>query len=314
MHVAIIRALVCCILFVNSALWSKEWHGIVPLHSRRSEVDRVLGPPIDRSGSLYETKDEKVFIWYSDEPCHKGISELWNVPKDTVLSITLYPKRRMSISDLNLNPAKYKRVHDTHVQDIVYYVDDEEGVKIESNASAGEVELVNSSTYGPSAKDKYLRCPGAAALSGGDVAGSHPRKFDEYSGLSFEDEKARLDNFAIYLQKHVPDYKGYIIVYAGRRSRSSEARRRAKRAKNYLVKQRGIDSGRIVTIYGGRREKVEVELYALPRGISAPTPNPTIDTSAQLARRSNLSKTSWGSIDGPVTIHLAGRLRLRLVR
>src|ERR1700682_866381 len=100
MHVAIIRALVCCILFVNSALWSKEWQGIVPLHSRRSEVDRALGPPIDRSGSLYETKNEKVFIWYSDEPCHKGISELWNVPKDTVLSITLYPKRRMSISDL----------------------------------------------------------------------------------------------------------------------------------------------------------------------------------------------------------------------
>ena len=40
------------------------------------------------------------------------------------------------------------------------------------------------------------------------------RKFDEYSGISVEDEKARLDNFASYLLKNGPQLKGYIIVYA----------------------------------------------------------------------------------------------------
>lgn len=100
------------------------------------------------------------------------------------------------------------------------------------------------------------------------------RKFDEYSDLSFEDEKARLDNFAIYLQKDQPTLKGYIIVYAGQNTPSGEAQARAKRAKDYLVKVRGIRAGRIVTIDGGCRDQLEVELYALPSSVSPPTPTP----------------------------------------
>src|SRR6266508_3752593 len=39
--------------------------------------------------------------------------------------------------------------------------------------------------------------------------------FDSYGAISWELEKAHLDNFAIALQ-HDPDSIGYIIVYAGR--------------------------------------------------------------------------------------------------
>lgn len=269
----IIRAIVYSILLVNSPSWSKEWRGITPLHSTRTDVERVLGASVDPSGFTYETDNEKVSIWYSDGPCKKGVSELWNVPKDTVLSITTYPKRKMSISDLNLDPAKYRRIRDPHLDEIVEYVNDDDGVQIEASAMMGRIEMVTSITYRPSAKDRHLRCPGASVLSGKEPADGHISKFDEYSDLSFEDEKARLDNFAIYLQNK-PEFKGYIIVYAGRSARSGEVQAHAKRAKDHLVKVRGIEAARIITIDGGCRDRLEVELYALPAAMSPPTPNP----------------------------------------
>lgn len=45
------------------------------------------------------------------------------------------------------------------------------------------------------------------------------RKFDEYGDINFEDEKARLDNFAVQLQNE-PSARGYIIAYSGRRKKS----------------------------------------------------------------------------------------------
>ncbi len=46
------------------------------------------------------------------------------------------------------------------------------------------------------------------------------RKFDEYGNISFADEQARLDNFAIQLQNE-PGAQGYIIAHAGRSRRAA---------------------------------------------------------------------------------------------
>lgn len=99
------------------------------------------------------------------------------------------------------------------------------------------------------------------------------RKFDEYGNINRDDEKARLDNFAIQMQQE-PDAQGYIIVYAGRRSRPGDAQKRADRAREYLVNLRGIDARRIVTLDGGTREDLTVELWLVPTGAPAPTPRP----------------------------------------
>jgi hypothetical protein len=99
------------------------------------------------------------------------------------------------------------------------------------------------------------------------------RKFDEFGNINRDDEKARLDNFAIQLQQE-PDAKGYIIVYAGRRGRPGDAQKRAARARDYLVGMRGIDASRIVTLDGGTREDLTVELWLVPTGAPVPTPRP----------------------------------------
>src|SRR6266496_2215459 len=262
---------VCMALIVVGFSQAKGWRGIVPLHSTRAEVERLLGAPRESRGvaSTYETNAERVLVFYSAGQCKEGTSNVWNVPRDTVLSLTVHPNAKLLVDDLRLDKTKYERVPDYHVQSVVYYFNKEEGVRISARALEREGENVDSITYEPAAKDSYLRCSNSSAQRADPNEKEYLiRKFDEYSDLSFEDEKARLDNFAIYLQKSEPEFKGYIIVYAGQGMPSSEALTRAKRAKDYLVKVRSIEAARIVTIDGGCREKLEVELYALPKSMS----------------------------------------------
>jgi hypothetical protein len=91
-------------------------------------------------------------------------------------------------------------------------------------------------------------------------------KFDEYGNIRFNDEKARLDNFAIQLQNQ-PNAQGYYIVYG---SCAGEGQARADRAKDYLVNNRGIDASRIVIVDGGCRADLGVELWIVPSGADAP--------------------------------------------
>lgn len=94
-----------------------------------------------------------------------------------------------------------------------------------------------------------------------------PRVFDQYSGLTFREEKERLDNLASQLLIE-PDTKTYIIAYAGRRSRAGEVQARVRRARKYLITHGGIDAERIVFADGGTREDLTFELYIMPRNLS----------------------------------------------
>jgi hypothetical protein len=92
-------------------------------------------------------------------------------------------------------------------------------------------------------------------------------KFDEYGDIRFNDEKARLDNFAIQLQNQ-PGSNATIIVYG---SCAGEGQTRADRARDYLVNTRGIDAGRITTIDGGCSSDLKVQLWIVPAGATPPT-------------------------------------------
>lgn len=94
-----------------------------------------------------------------------------------------------------------------------------------------------------------------------------PVKFDEYGNITFNDEKARLDNYAIQLQND-PTSTGTIIAYG---SCAGEAQARADRARDYLVNTRGIDASRLTTLDGGCRDALTVELWVVPSGATAPT-------------------------------------------
>jgi hypothetical protein len=97
-----------------------------------------------------------------------------------------------------------------------------------------------------------------------------PAKFDKFSDIARNDEKARLDNFAIELHND-PSATGYVIVYP-RQGRTGDGQNRANRIVDYLVSSRGIDARRIVTILGSTRPELGVELWICPQGCKPPTP------------------------------------------
>jgi hypothetical protein len=98
-----------------------------------------------------------------------------------------------------------------------------------------------------------------------------PRRFDEYGNIRFNDEKARLDNFAIQLQNE-PGSTATIIAYG---TCAGEGQTRGDRAKDYLVNTRGIEAGRITVVDGGCRADLTVQLWVVPQGAN----QPAVDTS-----------------------------------
>ncbi|MCW5959165.1 MAG: hypothetical protein KIS76_03330 [Pyrinomonadaceae bacterium] len=100
-------------------------------------------------------------------------------------------------------------------------------------------------------------------------------KFDEFESKAFDDDKARLDSFAVQLQNS-PDAQGYIIMYQGTDTNSIKNRNvdlLSKRTLDYLVNTRGIDPSRIVITKWGNRPTTTYELWLIPPGAKTPVPN-----------------------------------------
>ncbi|MFZ0062320.1 MAG: hypothetical protein WAL47_09810 [Pyrinomonadaceae bacterium] len=117
-----------------------------------------------------------------------------------------------------------------------------------------------------------------------------PTKFDEYGNIRFNDEKARLDNYAIALQND-PTAQGTIIAYG---SCEGEGQARADRAKNYLVNTRGIDAGRLTAVDGGCREDLTVQLWVVPSGATAPAASESSVTPCPQCKRAGRRRARRG--------------------
>jgi len=101
------------------------------------------------------------------------------------------------------------------------------------------------------------------------------KPFDQFQSVAFDDDKARFDNLAIELQ-NAPDSQAYIIIYAGRTSRTGQADMLGRRTMDYLVNQRGVDARRIIIINGGYRDTDFFEIWICPPGANPPQPTPTV--------------------------------------
>jgi hypothetical protein len=233
--------------------YGKEWRGIIPLHSTRQDVIRILGLPND--SGLYNLSDAVVLISYSTGMCKEG--GVWNVPRDTVLTISISPREALEISNLSLNFNRYQVVADKHLSGILYYNNAEEGVHITTDR-----QTVRSIDYLPPAKDEYLRCakpPARLVTKDGRTIESHSR-FDSYGRLPFNEEKQHLDFFGRRLRDFV-GAMGYIVVYNTDGMSAREALLRANRAKEYLRRNHRVRDNSIDIVRGGKRKEFTLELY-----------------------------------------------------
>ncbi|HKO44538.1 MAG TPA: hypothetical protein VJU84_14765 [Pyrinomonadaceae bacterium] len=190
-------ALICILVLLMrvTATSPQGWRGIVPLHSTRADVERLLGLG-SNSGpvSIYKTANESVYVEYATDRC-KGSVPGWNVTAGAVLQLTVTSKKEQLFSDLGLDLERFTKSYDDAMN--AYYTNVSEGIKY-TVSSNGAVESVS---YIPSERDSDLRCRGFPPYTG---VTNNQRMFGSYGDLSWEDEKARLDNFAIHLQHTIP--------------------------------------------------------------------------------------------------------------
>ncbi len=261
------------ILLCAATAEAKGWRGIVPLHSTRSQVEQLLGPPteqINEYSVVYKTPNETVLIDYAQgRPC--GIGEKysrWRVARNTVTSIFITPVPGSPLFQLSIDESRYKRFIVGHLSETRYV-----------NAREGETltvfgNEVRSISYFAAADDSHLECPG---LPKADRTNCEyvPDPFESLGNISFEQEKFILDNFYVALTEKKAI--AYLIAYGGKRARPNEAKKRADRAKRYLVTVRHFPDDRIKVLDGGYHEKRELDLYVVIAGACPPTPFPTVD-------------------------------------
>lgn len=120
----------------------------------------------------------------------------------------------------------------------------------------------------------------------------HEAISESFGNIRFDDAKARLDNFVIQLfnlKEKEPEWRGYIVVYAGRRSYLGKAQFKANCFKNYLVRVRKMDPGSLFAADGGFREEMQVELYVGRSDYYPPALMPTISSKKVKIIRRRLS-------------------------
>lgn len=121
--------------------------------------------------------------------------------------------------------------------------------------------------------------------------------FDSYGAIRWEDEKARLDNFAIQL---LNDEKalGFILVYDQTGGCPGETRARAERAKRYLVNHRGVRWNQVIWRRDGYTRDIYTYLVIAPHGAYVPRPF--------------YGSSSGPEVDGPMT--RACKLKLQKIK
>lgn len=243
---------------------AKGWKGIVPLHSDRADVEKLLGAPTGECKCFYDTGSETIRVEYSKAPC-VGYPSGWNVSADKVLTLRVRPNQPVKFTDLQLIESKfYKAADDTFTR---YYSSRADGVQYTVSWDG----MVQAVTYIPSSNDSALRCPCFPRL---DESTQRSNSFDEFQLGSVDDTLARLDNYIIALLNE-KRWTGYILLYTGREVRSKRMFAYKTSIKRHLLQRRAVPPKRIKLIDGGYRDRPEMELYLLTEGLSPPEPRET---------------------------------------
>jgi hypothetical protein len=157
----------CLLLILSAVSQAKDWRGLVPLHSSRGDVEKLLGPPHPPPGdgaraytmhegrSIYFIEEGEIYIVYTNGKDSEWFDCGGKVPSGTVLLIQVTPKKEMTLRDLHLDENRLKRFDPAEPKGIGYegYLDEEDGIIVRTYK--GRIEEI---CYIAAAKDKHL-CP-----------------------------------------------------------------------------------------------------------------------------------------------------------
>jgi hypothetical protein len=135
---------------------NEGWSGIMPLHSTRADVIRLLGDPdfSNQIRAIYALEKEDVYIVFAtDQPFFPDCVK--QLPDDTVLLIKITPRTEIRLTDLKLDEKKFEKFDPSDPPNLGFegYVNEDEGIII--RAIKGRVDQI---CYIAAARDRHL-CP-----------------------------------------------------------------------------------------------------------------------------------------------------------
>lgn len=151
------------VIWICSSTGSAEsWRGIVPLKSTRSDVENILSAsaPGNDFTVTYHLKKEKVIVNYSRGRCEETDASKWDVAKDTVLSLSVYPIENFFMSDLAEDLTLFERIPGGKDQPETFrYINATDGmsVYVDSNTWSSKETIIRLGYFPPS-HDDSLKC------------------------------------------------------------------------------------------------------------------------------------------------------------
>jgi len=130
MKLIISVVIISLFLSVASAQSSAGWKGIIPFHSTKQDVEKLLGKPTV-SDITYNVNGQRVTFIYSPGPCTRGQLLGWNVPFDTVLTIIVAPAESVKYEDLQMDKSGFEFRQNAESKSVVYYVNVSKGIVVE---------------------------------------------------------------------------------------------------------------------------------------------------------------------------------------
>lgn len=135
-----------------------DWRKLTPLQSTRADVERLLGRSNEAYFADYTLEEGSLSVIYSSGPCRPDRKGGWNVPENVVVGLSFSPKNKKRVSELNLDPKKFRKVvgggvGGGDVGGVLFYINDETGITYE--VQRGRVDEVY---YDPPGKYEHLYC------------------------------------------------------------------------------------------------------------------------------------------------------------
>lgn len=155
------KLLLICLLSVVSGTQEGriDWCKIIPFQTTRAEIEMALGPPIRRDGYVlsYDSRNERLTVWYGGAKPRKSDPCKWNLSEDTVFSFVYVPKENIPLTKLNIDLTKFKKEKAVEMVNDFYYYNPTEGLTLTTRLINGE-EILLSVERNPNEKLREKYC------------------------------------------------------------------------------------------------------------------------------------------------------------
>lgn len=148
--------ILCLLLLLAENGFAQAWRQIRPLRTSRKQVEKMLGRPKVIGGvSSFDFANETIDVFYLKRSCQFD-RQGWNVPVNTVTSVRIVPKKKVSLADTQWDLSKFRKEpgsFDNPSHSL--FVNEKDGVTL--SVIDG---VLDSYSYGPRRRDKTKQCPG----------------------------------------------------------------------------------------------------------------------------------------------------------